>query len=924
MAQAAWAELLERILDRKAVGKKEIDRDREERRQSDAMAAALQAVEVLLARSVVEEKGWHHGAGGDHLLDLVRGCPRTEDLATCLEAACFQADFVPLFRAGLLRLKPALQGTDPALSWIEKLGSIAAVEGGAHDDADVRLGYFLVAVASLLIFASANLSGPPPGGDLSEDPERCGSQGPRLTKEEAAELSKRLVLEHTSVDGEYVVGKPELVGYLCTASVIFKKVDLCQSSELELASAPWWKLRALHLHQKLLHKNSATLKAELVRTANEISQSLRSLDEGVWGRECLAAAEIECAGVMQTYQLAQEAVVFIKRAGDRLGMGMKATGVMGKRTVHQVDAKAQMVVVTEHAGGGAGAERDGRRRASTEDLPRDWLLEGLDQEDILLLPKLEGEEEHMADLTPCEQALVLVYLVQVSKSQAKTEIQSWEMMPYCQCVFKQDRPGAFAKMAATLHAARFERERNRTRERSLVRMEKLVEVLQLPQPGAVKRLPGIFTVDFPPLPLFHKEYGEMLIAMAMVGAALVVFEKYEHWDSLIVCYQLLQKTAQAQKLINDRLAESPDDPRLWCALGDVTKDDSCYVKAWERSGRRHARAQRSLAASAMRNDDYAAAVGHWELALALNPLNPSGWFALGYSYMREGDESSALRAFTRVTQLSPDNAEAWNNLAALHMKRQTWKMAFAALKEATRLRRESWQLWDNYVEAGLMCGHVMLSLYGLQRIAAMECCHKVSLSSLDLLLDVVSRVKREGGGGGATNKPRGANVNEDLSVLEINDSDEEEGEEEEEGGEGAALKTDLPDPASRDWQGVEEKVLDILKKFAATSAASHRLWRVMGRYYELVGSATSAKEMWLKENRALLQQDWKGDRDLFRAIVESSKKLVDATLECDKSGASSLRYHLKGILKQAAANFEGDEGHEELRGVLERLEKAVE
>ena len=98
----------------------------------------------------------------------------------------------------------------------------------------------------------------------------------------------------------------------------------------------------------------------------------------------------------------------------------------------------------------------------------------------------------------------------------------------------------------------------------------------------------------------------------------------------------------------------------------------------------------------------------------------------------------------------------------------------------------------------------------------------------------------------------------------------------------------------------------------------------MGRYYELVGSATSAKEMWLKENRALLQQDWKGDRDLFRAIVESSKKLVDATLECDKSGASSLRYHLKGILKQAAANFEGDEGHEELRGVLERLEKAVE
>jgi uncharacterized protein HemY len=123
-------------------------------------------------------------------------------------------------------------------------------------------------------------------------------------------------------------------------------------------------------------------------------------------------------------------------------------------------------------------------------------------------------------------------------------------------------------------------------------------------------------------------------------------------------------------LIRARLAETPDEPRLWCALGDLNLDDDAYREAWERSvrfarscfsqarqsthlaclvhgdgdkpglettycmkaaasergvdaclvlflrkcswlpsqGHRSARAQRSLAASAVRRKDYSAAV----------------------------------------------------------------------------------------------------------------------------------------------------------------------------------------------------------------------------------------------------------------------------------------------------------------------------
>ena len=49
---------------------------------------------------------------------------------------------------------------------------------------------------------------------------------------------------------------------------------------------------------------------------------------------------------------------------------------------------------------------------------------------------------------------------------------------------------------------------------------------------------------------------------------------------------------------------TPDDARLWCSLGDLTLEDAHFHTAWERSGRRSVRAQRSLARSAHRQQKY--------------------------------------------------------------------------------------------------------------------------------------------------------------------------------------------------------------------------------------------------------------------------------------------------------------------------------
>lgn len=71
-----------------------------------------------------------------------------------------------------------------------------------------------------------------------------------------------------------------------------------------------------------------------------------------------------------------------------------------------------------------------------------------------------------------------------------------------------------------------------------------------------------------------------------------------------------------------------------CSLGDLNNDAECYQKAWQVSKGRFGRAQRALARLAQNRKDFAGAVEHWDLALRINPLHPSGWFSLGYAAMQ--------------------------------------------------------------------------------------------------------------------------------------------------------------------------------------------------------------------------------------------------------------------------------------------------
>lgn len=84
-----------------------------------------------------------------------------------------------------------------------------------------------------------------------------------------------------------------------------------------------------------------------------------------------------------------------------------------------------------------------------------------------------------------------------------------------------------------------------------------------------------------------------MMRMGMVSTAHEQFKALRMWPEAVECLMVAERNVEAEDMIKEQLREQ-ESPRLWCCLGDVEKDPRHWEKAWELSGKRFARAQRSL------------------------------------------------------------------------------------------------------------------------------------------------------------------------------------------------------------------------------------------------------------------------------------------------------------------------------------------
>jgi tetratricopeptide (TPR) repeat protein len=197
---------------------------------------------------------------------------------------------------------------------------------------------------------------------------------------------------------------------------------------------------------------------------------------------------------------------------------------------------------------------------------------------------------------------------------------------------------------------------------------------------------------YPPLWEIKADLATRYAKIGVVTTAAEIFESLGMFPEAVECYQRASKLSKAEMIIEAALKTS-ETPRMWLALGDITKDPTCYKKAIDLSNGRFSSAFVALGKHCFENGDLRSAGEYIEKALQIKPLNPGLWFYYGTLNMKLEQWDISLKAFSEVVQQEPEEGEAWANIAAIHMRMLQPDKAYPALAEALKQNRNNWRMW---------------------------------------------------------------------------------------------------------------------------------------------------------------------------------------------------------------------------------------
>ncbi|XP_024545311.1 tetratricopeptide repeat protein 27 homolog [Selaginella moellendorffii] len=675
------------------------------------------------------------------------------------------------------------------------------------------------------------------------------------------------------VDGCDLQGKCNCPQYLVVAKVMFEAIKNIK----EPATRVWWIARALFCQQKSLEERSPTLLKDVASGYAAVVKcfgtkflkdccgwySLVSLEEE---NAIATMAFTEAALVEYYYGHADEGRLFVTQAEKTAGLVYSVEGAMGFRRQYQSDPTAQMVLKDE---------------SNLHVLER--VDKPAEQGDVLLYPRLESsniEFLHQKALSPIHQVLILARCLDVKKKNAENELRDWEMAPFIEAVDAQQASPFMVKTCCKLLRVEWEKSRGPTCERAFQTMDDIVSSIRDGSCNPSERMELLFCVSSPCLQALLRQYANTLVSIGNIGEALSLFEKLELWQSVIDCYRLLGDKARGVSLIKERLEISPNDPRLWCSLGDATNDDACFLKSWEVSGQRYAVAQRFLARSAMNRKEYEEAVKHWDLALSLNPLYSDGWFSAGFCALKCKKYDQALHAFVRTIQLDPEHGEAFNNIAALNMRKENLKEASTAFQQAVQFKRNSWELWDNYA-------HVLVSLGNFaQAIPAVRQVFELSPRNVDTGL--LARI---------------------IDVFE----------------EKQLFTSETPAEGMTDHERKRliEMLGELISKMASSGNYGGDVWGVKARWHKVLGDRQASTNAFLRQVRAYQGSNWQHDEARFRAFAAASLGLCQEYIAIGgKKELAAAQRHLTNTLKQAD-DFKDSEDYKALESMLGSLANSL-
>lgn len=412
-------------------------------------------------------------------------------------------------------------------------------------------------------------------------------------------------------------------------------------------------------------------------------------------------------------------------------------------------------------------------------------------------------------------------------------------------------------------------------------------------------------------------------------------------------------------------AAPPNTPRLWCILGDLENNISHYEKAWEVSKHRYARAQRSLAESYLRTQDFEKAHEAYKKATAVNRLDPDMWCRLGDISLRLGLFQDAAQAYTRAIgsatgEAGGEGAKTWSNLGTALWSLYTETIANqkeakeAAAPEETRAAlpppqpkdddeeeagdaaaeqdtfndpkkligqalhaykmgatasHDNWRIWENVVTIACRMqppavAEIISATRQILRIRKSEDAVNISVLGALLQQEVLSTTAKDGNSGGIYEPPRGTVMRLIIRVFEED-------------------IVPLITHRAELWSLVS-KLRGWRRDYAGAIDAAEKAWRAAvgssGSGLLPGGGATAAASA--SAGRA----DWTEDEAAFLQVVSRTDELVSAlenwggdVAEIGAKWKGKARSAVRSVMGRAKANWEGTEGWTMLDALMEEL-----
>lgn len=409
--------------------------------------------------------------------------------------------------------------------------------------------------------------------------------------------------------------------------------------------------------------------------------------------------------------------------------------------------------------------------------------------------------EDQPHLNALDQIALLTEATLRDKLSPIDAIRCEEILPFANRVISDKPTNWQIYTQALLIRSRIEFHRSRTQERSILQLQIIVDQIIaetqectifksnsddtpvvkvtsfLPKPKtnesarAQERLKYIFSLNSPTVWELEIELAFSWSAIGSFSSALNIFKRLHLWAEVALCYHSISQEAKARQIIRRQLFFSakgkimdkyeidaqeiadekwegelrpnpPNAPRLWCILGDLDNDPSCWERAWNISKHRYARAQRALGEYFVKAGKLTKAREAYFQASIVHRQNEDTWSRLGDIDLKLGNWDGAYFAFQKSIMLDDSNAKTYSNLGsallskyyqlkalqkeAKNTDRKTdteddlekqqnhlmndqtkdpsllIKQALEAYKRAAKIAHSRWEIWDNVITISLL------------------------------------------------------------------------------------------------------------------------------------------------------------------------------------------------------------------------------